>query len=100
MVNLSTVGVNALKAHAFATSDSDTFVTVSAGAIFDLSFLPNAIEAVAHGIQVSAYTSPALWFPSEQIPRIGNTSPAVVTIITCVMSALMWLKVGMVTQSC
>jgi len=36
-VNLSTVDANALKAHTFATSDSDTYLTVAAGTIFDLS---------------------------------------------------------------
>jgi len=41
----------------FATSDSDTYRTVTAVTIFDLSFQPNAIQAVTHGIQMSAYTS-------------------------------------------
>ena len=56
MVNLSTADANAIKARTFATSNSDTYLTIDADTIFDLSSPPIGIEAITTGIQVSTYT--------------------------------------------
>ena len=55
MVNLTLPDANAIKASNFATDNTDTYLTISSGAVLDLASPANAILSLTTGMQVNNY---------------------------------------------